>query len=351
MNSNEKKYHLWIPQEEIEEFEKKPMAITEDRGLDYSEHGDKLSQGLQNVLTAYSHLQSDSLSEEDILVFKLVLPDGEDIYSKREMVEKEGLKINAVKDKTHAIVTANRSMFKRLQDRVGTYKGYGSLKHFQYVEDFEPYTGKEKQATSLKKYLDEEKEAIAVDVQMMFIPNLPVEVQDKAVEKLIIKIKQKEGKLQTEPYKLSDGTAVVRAIIPMGNIESIADDAAIYRIEQTSFFHISPSALNVFGAQMQLDPSIDITALPVVAVLDSGVEVPIDFDALVPVHWEATGCSGVGSSHGTAVAGKVIFSHIGMQLTNAYLIPRAKVIDCKIYGNEAGTITRKRISTSEAPNV
>lgn len=123
--------HLWIPDEEVEQFEKKTRAFTKDRDLDYGEHGATLSSGLQNILTAYSHLETDSLSEEDLIVFKMVLPEGEDIYAKRDIAEKEGLKINAVKDKRHAVVSTSKSRFERLQDRVGNYRDSGRLKHFQ----------------------------------------------------------------------------------------------------------------------------------------------------------------------------------------------------------------------------
>ncbi|OCZ54236.1 S8 family peptidase [Dehalobacter sp. TeCB1] len=334
MSNDDRRFHLWIPQEEVDELEKKPMAISVDRGLDFSSHGNSLSQGLQEIMTAYSNLQNDSLSEEDIVVFKMVLPEGEDIYAKRDIAEKEGLKINAIKDKRHAIVSTNKSMFQRLQDRVGTYRDSGSLKHFQYVEEFEPFPTEEKQARSLKKYLAEQKDSLSVDVQMMFIPNLSDEIQDKAARRLTVKIKEMEGSLQAEPYKLSDGTTVVRAVIPIKNLEAVSCDAVIYRVEQTSFFQVSPSGLNLFGSEMGLSPDIDIDALPAVAVLDSGVNFPSDFSALVPVHWQASSCTGSGGPHGTAVASKVVFAHIGMQLAEPYLTPRTKVIDCDIYGSD-----------------
>lgn len=89
--------HLWIPDEEVEPIEKTPRGFSEDRGLDFGVHGATLSSGLQSVMEAYSHLESDSLSDEDIVIFKMVLPEGEDIYAKRDIAEKEGLKINAVK--------------------------------------------------------------------------------------------------------------------------------------------------------------------------------------------------------------------------------------------------------------
>ena len=156
--------HLWIPDEEVEPIEKTPRGFSEDRGLDFGVHGATLSSGLQSVMEAYSHLESDSLSDEDIVIFKMVLPEGEDIYAKRDIAEKEGLKINAVKDKRHAVVSTSKSMFDRLSDRVGNYRNSGNLKHFQYVEEFGPVTAEEKQASSLKKYLEEQKDNLTIDV-------------------------------------------------------------------------------------------------------------------------------------------------------------------------------------------
>lgn len=333
MSNENQKQHLWIPFEEVNEVAKKPMKIPEDRGIDNTQHGAKLSQGLMEIMSAYDKLKKgDSLSESDIMVFKLVLPEGETIAGQQKFIEDEGMKINAVKDSRHAIVTANKSMFERLRRRVDTYKEHNRLKEFQYIEGFEIYSADEKQASSLKRYLDQKKDELTIDVQMMFIPHLDKDIQSKAVKKLEEKIRQSEGKLQREPYQLSDGTAVIRALVPMSSINCLADDCAIYRIEQTAFFQLfTPSAMNPFNSVLNIDPGIDVDSLPVVAVLDTGVEFPPELERLVPVHWEASSCSGFKHYHGTAVASKVVFSHIGLQLTNEYLVPRAKVIDCKIY--------------------
>ncbi len=325
--------HLWIPDEEVEQLDKTPRGFSEDRGLDFTQHGEVLSSGLKNIVTAYDHLTANSLSDEDIVIFKMVLPEGEDIYAKRDIAEKEGLKINAVKDKRHAVVSASKSMFGRLQERVGTYKGSGSLKHFQYVDEFEPYTSEDKEASSLKKYLEEEKEKLTVDIQMMFVPNLDTDVQERAAGRLLERIDSLGGQHTRKKYNLADGTAVIRADLPIKDVRNITDDPVIYRVEQTSFFQLSPSAAtNLASQDMQLDPSVNIDALPVVVVLDSGVTFPDEYSDLVPVHWKASGVSGQGTTHGTEVASKVAFSHIGLQLTDQYLTPRAKIIDCDIYG-------------------
>jgi hypothetical protein len=237
-------------------------------------------------------------------------------------------------------------MFNRLRERVGTYKDQNKLKGYQYIEGFEPYLAEEKQAASLRRFLEQEKNALSIDIQMMFIPHLNKEMQSKAIVKVEEKICQIEGKLQREPYQLSDGTAVIRALVPMSSIQSLADDGAIYRIEQTAFFQVmTPSALNPFSSTLKVDPSLDADTLPVVAVLDTGIAFPPELEQLVPIHWEASGCSGYSHYHGTSVASKVIFSHIGWQLANEYLVPRAKVIDCKIYdqANNAQDVMVERI--------
>ena len=61
-------YHLWIPDEEVETRKKRLMNPTPDPGLDHSQHGATLSSGLQSILKAYENLESDSLSDEDIVI-------------------------------------------------------------------------------------------------------------------------------------------------------------------------------------------------------------------------------------------------------------------------------------------
>ena len=327
-------YHLWIPDGEVETREKKLMNPTPDPGLDYSQHGASLSSGLQSIIKAYENLESDSLSDEDIVIFKAIIPEDSDVYSQRANLEKEGLTINAVKNKRQAVVSASKSNFQRLQDRVGTYKQSGQLKHFQFFDSFGPLEEGDKQAASLKKFLEEMKDQLTIDVQMMFVPNMPEDIQQRAVERLSAEIDVADGPdKHPKVYALADGTAVIRADIPVKDLKRFTKDPAIYRVEQTGFFQLSPSAVtSLDGVDMQLDPSINIDTLPTVVVLDSGVQFPDEYERLVPVHWAATGVSGQGSPHGTCVASKVVFSHIGLQLTDPYLKPRAKVIDCDIYG-------------------
>lgn len=333
MVNKDLKPHLWIPTEEVQDIENKPTGRSEDRGVDHVEHGSKLSAGLQNIISAYAKLETgDSLSDEDIRVFKLILPDGEKIANRLKFIQAEGMTINIVKDDRHAIVSTKKSIFDRLAQRVNGYKEKGQIKDYQYIDGFEALLGKDKQANSLKEYLDKVgKENITVDVQMLLMPKLSTDVQRKVEKKITEKIKKLNGELPCDPYKLSDGTSVIRAKIPVRSVDEISNDTAICRMEQTRFFqHLQTSTLIPLVEPPRLDNRIDVSSLPVVAVLDNGVDFPEELESLIVAHWTATGCAGGDSSHGTPVSSKVIFAHFGNQLLQDTLIPRARVIDCNI---------------------
>lgn len=328
------KLHLWIPEQEVTDVSKKPTGRNKDYGVDFSEHGNKLSQGLQEVLDVFNKLKAgDSLCDEDIMTFKVVLQDGEDFANRKKLMEDEGLKINVVKDKRHAIVSAKQDVFETLQGRINRYRQQGTVKDFQYIDGFEPYRGSDKQSSSLLKYLREHQDELNVDIQMMFLPQLDFDVQGRAQQKLTEKILGSNGKLQGEPYKLTDGTTIIRAMVSMQNLNLIANDQAVYRIEKTTFFNkITPSMIAPFGQGLKMDPNVKIEDLPTVVVLDDGIDFPAGLSTLVPVHWIASGCKKASffGNHGTPVASRVLFENLGMHMADNYLNPRAKVIDAHI---------------------
>ena len=136
----ETRYHLWIPEDEIDSVEKTPTGRSNQYDLVHTEHGQKLSQGLQSIVDFFQHLQSsDSLDEQDLVTFKIILQDKEDFATQKDFIENEGLTINAVKDGRHAIVSAPRDVFGNLQGRVSRYREKGTKKDFQYIQGFEPF--------------------------------------------------------------------------------------------------------------------------------------------------------------------------------------------------------------------
>ena len=341
MKNNGKKPHLWIPNEETTVVSKKPTGRNKDLGLNHTEHGSVLSTGLTNILSGFSTQNEDSLNGandcDGIIVFKMALPDGQDVCAKKTIVQDEGLTINAVKNKNHAIVSTKKSLFQRLQMRVEKYRKLGSLKQFQYVEEFSPFTAEDKQTNPLKSELATSDPSKKIDIQLMLLPNLPQERQSTAVKNIIRKIQDAAsdtGKSDVKQYTLSDGTPVIRALLSAAKIKNISKDSAIYRMEQTSFFQLSPCEENEVDLSNSLDTTVSTGTLPVVAVLDDGIDFLDVFQTLVLVSWNAPGCSGIVGHHGTPVAGKIVFGHIGKQLDMPSLKPRARVIDCNIYGSD-----------------
>ena len=82
MNENQRP-HFWIPDEEVEQVSKKLTSRTTPRDIVFSEHGAKLSQGLQMVKQAVDTAQDDdSLRDVGLYVFKVEFPQGEKVQHK-----------------------------------------------------------------------------------------------------------------------------------------------------------------------------------------------------------------------------------------------------------------------------
>lgn len=331
---NDKKPHFWIPDEEVERLSKKPTGRTTPRDIVYSEHGAKLSHGLQLVKQAVEEFkEDDSLQDAGLYVFKVELPEGEKIQHKSDIFTKNGMHVNAVKDERHAVVSTTRHQFQILRNRVEAYTANGTNRtQFDYIESIAPYIGTEKNSGELRKkiYIDQPPET--VDIQLMFIPNLQSKDYVMAIEKVKEKIHTVRGKIQQDPYYLSDRTPVIRAIVPSGTLSHFENDSAIYRIEETRFFNVGVDNFLVnISDSAQMADGVSLEDLPIVVILDSGINFPSPFDQLVVEHWTAPLSPGGDKNHGTRVASRVLFSQLGNQLADSQRITsRARVIDCNI---------------------
>lgn len=331
---NEKKPHFWIPDNEIERISKTPTARQTPRDIVYSEHGAKLSRELQFVKQAVDEVkEDDSLRDAGLYVFKVELSEGEKVQHKSDLFSKNGMLVNAVKDERHAIVSTTKHQFQILKNRVDAYAAKGTNKtQFDYIESISPYIGTEKNSSELRKKIYINQPPETVDIQLMFIPNLQASDYEVAIKKVREKIQILKGVIQQDPYFLSDSTPVIRAIIPSSTLIRFENDSAIYRIEETRFFSVTvdKSILNI-PSSVQLDHEVALERLPIVVVLDSGIDFPDPFNQLVIDHWVAPNFSGGDKDHGTRVASRVLFAQIGKQLKDSqYITPRARVIDCNI---------------------
>lgn len=330
--------HLMITEADVEFIENKRQGFGKDLGLDPNEHGTKLSSDLDKIVSTYTRVQGvDSLSDADIQIFEVVLHEGEKFSNKslREFLENEGMSIAAIKEPGRAVVTSTKKKFEDLQRRVGNYRdGMKVNKKFQFVDSFRFPNPEEKQAPSVRELIGKA-EGYPLDVELiehMLSDKLNEQEQMRAEKKLMSVIKKNQGNIQSVPYKLSDGTRVLRAEIPLGKLISVSNDSLVNRIVPTGFFGISPSYAIEAQNEVHLNPNVAVDNLPIVAVLDTGVDFPPELEALVVEHWLPQGSEPGDKRHGTSVASKVAFKNPGEQLSSGILTPRARIIDCNILG-------------------
>lgn len=336
--------HLLITEDDVKPFENKRQARTKDFGMDPAQHGSKLSGDLQAIVDAYTKAQGvDSLSGEGVRLFEIVLREGEKISNKtlRDFLEQEGMVITSVRDSRHATVMQQNPSFSDFQRRVGNYRsGQAPTKKFnsyaQYIEGFQFPESEPKKAPSLQELIDKAEEfPIDVEITEELLPKgTDPQLQSRAEQRLLSQIKQRKGTVISSPYKLSDGTPVIRAEVPLGEVDNISKDSMVSRITKTSFYSTSPAYVMQAQRPMVLDPNVPLDDLPIVVVLDDGVGFPSSLEPLVVEHWTPTGAKPGNKVHGTGVASKIAFSNVGEQLGADTMIPRARIIDCNIRGED-----------------
>lgn len=351
MMSDKRRNHLWIPDEEVTRVDKKPTGRTTPRNISFTEHGQKLSSSLQSIKQAIENVsEDDSLSDTGLMIFKVELPDGEKIKDKKDLFTSTGMEVKVVKSENKAVIATTKNQFQSLKKRIDDYTRSGSGKtYFDYIEDFKPYLGSEKNSSSLQKTTCSDLVPDSLDIQLMLVPNLREEIYDLAIQRLVEKIGDRDGIIQEEPYYLSDNTPVIRVIIPSNSLFHYENDSAIYRIEETDFFSADAASKDAIDLnELELDDSVLIDKLPIVTVLDSGVNFPEGLEPLILHHWTDSS-SGGDSEHGTKVASRVAFKYICDQLPSTKITPRTRIIDCNILdGSVPVNVFIKRIQNAVA---
>ncbi len=244
---SDKRNHLWIPDEEVTIVDKKPTGRTTPRNISFAEHGQKLSTSLQSIEQAIENVsEDDSLLDAGLMIFKVELPDGEKIKDKNDLFTSTGMEVKVVKSENKAVIATTKTQFQSLKKRIDDYTRSGSGKtYFDYIQDFKPYLGSEKNSSSLQKTTCSDVVPDLLDIQLMLVPNLREEIYNLAIKRLVEKIGDRNGAIQEEPYYLSDNTPVIRAIIPSNSLYHYENDSAIYRIEETDFFSADAASKDV----------------------------------------------------------------------------------------------------------
>ena len=344
--------HLLIPEEEVEYVDYTPTARSKDRGVDRFEHGSKLSGGLRDIVDAYTRVQSgDSLRDEDIRIFEVVLPEGLKFSDKtlREFLSNEGMTITHVRNSRHATVVSHKEKMNNLINRVGSYRdNTGSTKKFEDIDYFGFPDPEEKMSQAIRAVLEQVGDSIQ-DVEIreeLLISQIGEEGQLNAERYLMEKIRERQGEVIGEPYRLSDQTPIIRAKIPVKAMKEISEDTVVCHVAATGFYGTMP-AYNVEPQnKLQLDSQVDLESLPIVAVLDTGVDFPPELEPVILEHWKPSDGSEGDKVHGTSVASKVAFADLGIQMMNPTMYPRCRIIDCNVRGKDPLSDDDKLISNS-----
>ncbi len=338
-NKPHDKHHLWIPNQEVITIPNIKTGRGKPRNVVYSEHGEKLSTGLKLIISNHEKVHAvSSISQEDLVIFKVNLPDGEklDNTQRQKILSDNGLEINVVKTKKTAIVSTTKEKFNRLQDRINKYKSTGTLADFQYLDNFEPLLINDKETSGIKRIIqtDINKDLNFIDLQFLLLPHLNKEIYARALPKLVELINL-NGSLLRQPYFLSDGTPVIRASVRVSAIDTVANDEAVYRVEQTHFFQPIVGSMVEGSVKFNVNTDIRLDLLPTVGVLDSGINFPANIKHLITERWSPI-LNYASTEHGTEVASKVIFTDLGRKYNlGEILSPRAQVIDIPVFDQDS----------------
>lgn len=333
------KPHLLIPETEVDYIEPPPPRGPKKEDVDHFEHGNVLSTGLQEIVAAYTKVQgAGSLCDEDIRVFEVLLPEGEKFSSKtvRDFIEAEGMTIKNVHNERRATVVTSASRFDTLRDRVGRYRnGERVNKEFRTIGEFKFPDGADKQSPSIKNRFLQEVGSEILDVEIReesLEAELGIEGQLRVEQKLIKSIKEHGGEILSNPYTLSDDTRIIRAGVTLYSLQGISSDPLVSHIAPTAFFGTAPAFCIPSQGKLTLNPNTNIDELPIVAVLDDGVDFPDGLRPVIIEHWIPSDATPGEKKHGTSVASKVAFSDTGTQIALGVMTPRARIIDCNICG-------------------
>lgn len=129
-------------------------------------------------------LVDNSLADSNLMIFKVELPEGEKVKDKKDLFKSTGMQVKTVKNENKAIIATTKTQFQLLKGRIDNYAQSGSGKtYFDYIADFKPYIGSEKNSSALQRTTCAEKVPLTLDVQLMLLPNLDADIYDNVIKK------------------------------------------------------------------------------------------------------------------------------------------------------------------------
>lgn len=167
----------------------------------------------------------------------------------------------------------------------------------------------------------------------MLLPNLDQNQKTKVIDYIIDIVVNEEGSIEEEIFYLNDGTPVIRAIVPSSVIPALSVEETVYKIMQTEFFSQGMEKNGEADiTDCEIADEVDIDNLPIVTVLDTGVQFVGELNQLLVEQWVAPGVQNDSDKyHGTMVAARAMFGNeLAEYVKRGVLIPKVKIIDAQI---------------------
>lgn len=342
-HKGEARDHFWICDEEVENIQHNPTARPKETNIDHYEHGQRLSEGINNI--KHKHQSKKSPISEEIIIFKIELDEDNAVDSRGDYTNiflNNKLKINSIQRSHQAIVSTSPDEFENLDNKLKKYieKNGRSSNFFQNIKSIDEVSINEKEVRLSKKGAEDKN-----DLQITLMPNLDPKIYSKMLSYIKEEITNLQGDI-IEEYYLSDNTPVLRVLLPSSGISILADQEIILRLEPTRFFGPTGSkpktTQELNGVQIQFDTNPK--ELPIVCILDDGIHFPEYLTDCIAGKWTAPDITSASTcEHGTKVASRAIFGDdLDEQVRSGILTPKVRAIDAVISDGRSG-ISEKRL--------
>ena len=317
---------FWIPDTEVGFDVKSGGSDSSKVHIDRKSHSRSLKSSFRSMLEG-SEASHSSLEDSGYDVFLVKVRDDVNPDKQDAELSELGIEVKAVLDDSTLLVALKKNMSAQFDASIEEYGESSGDKDdhagLDLISGFESNTGPEKYDGQ------EETDSGPIHVTITLVPKMDAEDYLKALPKLRKSIEDNGGTIIDETVTDGRPPIVDAEVESKEAILSICKDSAIYRINKDRNVSLDDFFLNSdWFNRLELDSRIDIDSLPIVSVIDSG----IDDDSLVGrlVVDRYFRDSKPTSAHGTKVAGRVAFGY-GPNLGEETIRPLCRLIDCNIF--------------------
>ena len=336
---------FWVPDSEVGLDVKNGGGGKKEQHVDRASHSRYLKSSFRDMRHR-SSVGISSFEGRDYDVFRLRVMDGVNPDRQDAELSSLGIEVKAVLDDRTLLV----SMTKEHQDILSrSIDKYGESSEslvtkpnfLDSVEGFDTNEG-------MDKYDGSENEDGPVHITIKLIPKMSPEDYLSALPRLRERIAENGGTIDGEFLTEESSPILDVTMDSTEGIEAICSDQAVYRVDKDQQVSLDDFFLTENTcSELTIDPSVDIEGLPIVAVIDSGIDDSSLVRQLVVDRycWDRKPTK----DHGTQVAGRVAFGY-GPGLSTKTVTPRCRIIDCNIFHegilsseirNELESIVRK----------